>query len=692
MGVRGLYPYIRDSDSTPPYKWHRVVNISTYQTVVIDTYNWVQSIYNARYWDTNYGGDYITLSNFLRKFIDNLRDFGLEPVFVTDGVLQLEKLAENLSRKTAKQRQVYNNYENRKIPYNASNCLQFDACMFKVLEEKGVEHLKALAEGDAYTAMVANQRNALLITRDNDYYIFPYSGKTAFLNFDDLGTRMNDNRRYQDTRLAHKQATNSTSINQFVPVFDQQMFCDYHKCTVQDLIRIPLTCGNDFTERTPTRWNEWSIICALKNTDLEEIYSRNNKSEKYETVVKFYSLDPSFCRGMGTKFVRDRFDYPENPDISDLHWKMYYSNRIDAYDMSVLITGRRLDSYLLDDRNKEPAWSTAEPILAKISTILQIPNSEQILHFKRRSFSSEWWCCRQTSSKLSSIHPSFTISKKVTLDNITKQDNKFNLLKQVFNHPPSITSLQEAHLLAITVAEFMSLSNVEFDVKEAIIDAVLLQYSIFKCSESEERFLRFFERQNKILKNKQQSDPIYDSRENLSGLADWNVVYSAVYRLGMILGTTWDFGLDPGRYWQGSAMKYLLNERLNSKDARCYIRQMGNALLGMENDKVFETFEQVKWTANEFYEHWCDSESGLGIDTDNEIQDMIDSKLTYVEILQKTDEIPKIRPKTRRRTSSSVSSVTSNSSATWVHSKLRQKTRTSCNTITEKLSNFHFPR
>merc|ERR1712071_663437 len=273
---------------------------------------------------------------------------------------------------------------------------------------------------------------------------------------------------------------------------------------------------------------------------------------------------------------------------------------------------------------------------------------------------------------------SFNLTQKTTLDNIKTQDNKFNLIKQVFNHPSSIKTLHEAHLLAITVAEFMSLSNAEFKVKEEISDAVLLQYSIFECSKSKERYLRFFDRQNKILR----CDPIYDSRENLSGLADWNVVYSAVYRLGMILGTTWEFGLDPGRYWQGSAMKYLLYERLNAKDAECYHRQMRNALPGMDNDKIFETFEQVKWTANEFYEHWRDSESRLKNDNDNGIQG-IDSKLTYVDILQKTDENLKIRPKTRRRrTSSSVSSVSSNSSITWVHSKLRQKTRTSCNTIT----------
>ena len=139
-------------------------------------------------------------------------------------------------------------------------------------------------------------------------------------------------------------------------------------------------------------------------------------------------------------------------------------------------------------------------------------------------------------------------------------------------------------------------------------------------------------------------------------------------------------------------MKYLLNERLNARDAESYRRQMINALPGMDNDKVFETFEQVKFTATEFYDHWRETQNEIKNVTDNEIKDT-DSKLTFVEILQNSEQIPKIRPKTRARTSKSVSStVSSTSSTTLVHSKLRQKTRTSCNTITERLSNFHFPR
>ena len=60
--------------------------------------------------------------------------------------------------------------------------------------------------------------------------------------------------------------------------------------------------------------------------------------------------------------------------------------------------------------------------------------------------------------------------------------------------------------------------------------------------------MQFAKRQNdRILSRK---DPIYKSSEILSGLADWNVIYNAGFRLGMILGTTKEFGLDPERYME----------------------------------------------------------------------------------------------------------------------------------------------
>lgn len=266
MGVRGLYPYI--SKSPKSYLWHRIVPISSYQNVVIDTYNWLLSIYTTKEWDVNYGGDYISLGNHIRKFINQVRQKGLEPVFVTDGVLLLEKLPENLARKKSKQNEVYKNFDNKR-PGNASNVLSLYYVMSKVCDDNKVEHHIAKAEGDPYTAFIANQKdNALLITRDNDYYIFPYQGQTSFLHLDEFYSR------------------DKKSINQLVRVFDQKLFCEYHECKAQDLVKIPLACGNDFTKRNNMKWDKWGMFVALAENNYKQKFIKKGKFEEYQTNIQ----------------------------------------------------------------------------------------------------------------------------------------------------------------------------------------------------------------------------------------------------------------------------------------------------------------------------------------------------------------------------------------------------------------------
>lgn len=294
-----------------------------------------------------------------------------------------------------------------------------------------------------------------------------------------------------------------------------------------------------------------------------ECGTSQNGTDTSERTVEFYSLDKKFCQGGNTRIAE------KEANLSDLHWKYFYSNRIDAYDMSILTTGRRLDTYLLDDKTKTPAWTTAEPILDRILEILEVPKKQhKITHYSRKEGDSDWVKTEKTqlsssSSKSTNFHASFSSQVNIinlkyiqTIDDKIKRalnpgcvhKLKFDLLKQVFNHPSSITTLHEAHLLVILLAEFMMLSKVEFKKKEAIVDSILAEYSILQNIKTEctrNSFIQFAKRRNCRMFRK---DPIYKSKEILSGLADWNVIYNAGFRLGMILGTTTQFGLDPEKY------------------------------------------------------------------------------------------------------------------------------------------------
>lgn len=87
MGVRGLWSHIRNNG----YNFREIKLQNSY--IVFDGYNIVNKLYLDSPIFTQYNGEYLVYDIVIQIFLDNLRKCNLEPIFVFDGIHEVDPSA-----------------------------------------------------------------------------------------------------------------------------------------------------------------------------------------------------------------------------------------------------------------------------------------------------------------------------------------------------------------------------------------------------------------------------------------------------------------------------------------------------------------------------------------------------------------------------------------------------------------------
>ncbi|XP_019853423.1 PREDICTED: protein asteroid homolog 1-like [Amphimedon queenslandica] len=174
MGIKGLTTYMQKN-----YEWKEIGKDSPLRgQLLIDAMSCCYSLYDGIDW--TYGGQYKEFDQKCRAFLANLRQSGIEPIFVFDGVdYEGEKARVILERKekTAKCIQSLLLYGNYPIDGPRSCLPVFAKVVFmEVLKELRIPFIVADGDADSLTVSISNFYGCPVLSSDSDYYIFNVKG------------------------------------------------------------------------------------------------------------------------------------------------------------------------------------------------------------------------------------------------------------------------------------------------------------------------------------------------------------------------------------------------------------------------------------------------------------------------------------------------------------------------------------
>uniref|UniRef100_A0A1X7UMU5 Asteroid domain-containing protein n=1 Tax=Amphimedon queenslandica TaxID=400682 RepID=A0A1X7UMU5_AMPQE len=121
-----------------------------------------------------HGGQYGELRDHFIRFFSRLRDSGIDPIVIFDGVdYNQEKNATKLHRKKEKVKNIFKAMLNHDERLSDSVLPILTGIVFcETLKELGVEFIFADGDADQDTAQIANHYNCPVIANDSDYFIF----------------------------------------------------------------------------------------------------------------------------------------------------------------------------------------------------------------------------------------------------------------------------------------------------------------------------------------------------------------------------------------------------------------------------------------------------------------------------------------------------------------------------------------
>ena len=169
MGIQYLTTLIKEH--YPPRTWR---TITPRGKLVLDGKSISRTLSTSKEFDWMHGGQYGELRDRVIRFFSRLRDSGIDPIVIFDGVdYNQEKSATKLHRKKEKVKNIFKalSHHNER-PSGSALPIFTDIVFYETLKELGVEFIFADGDADQDTAQIANHYNCPVVANDSDYFIF----------------------------------------------------------------------------------------------------------------------------------------------------------------------------------------------------------------------------------------------------------------------------------------------------------------------------------------------------------------------------------------------------------------------------------------------------------------------------------------------------------------------------------------
>ena len=295
MGIRYLTTLI---DKHYPSKTWRT--ITPRGKLVLDGMSISRTVASRKF-DWIYGGQYWELRDHFIRFFSRLRDSGIDPIVIFDGVdYNQDKVDTILDRMKQKVENVFKTFTTNTISGSALPIF-IDIVFCETLKELGVEFIFADGDADRDTAQIANHYNCPVVANDSDYFIFNL--KAGYIPMDCLywDQQPVKAKLYERDRFAYK-------------------FYFNHD---RDLIYlIPVIMGNDFITRanSPSLKKDIKITkqrAKEKGTRIIEIikdYEFEDKLEilyyisTFKTVTDFQTHLSKICPDGTTRIIHENYE------------------------------------------------------------------------------------------------------------------------------------------------------------------------------------------------------------------------------------------------------------------------------------------------------------------------------------------------------------------------------------------------
>ena len=167
MGIQSLTTLVKEHYSSKTWR-----TIRPRGKLVLDGNSISRTMSSSKEFDGIYGGQYGELRDHFIRFFSRLRDSGIDPIVIFDGVdYNEDKTDTKLHQKKDRVKNVFKVI--LKNERSGSSLPIFGGIVFcEALKELGVEFIFADGDADRDTAQIANHYNCPVVANDSDYFIF----------------------------------------------------------------------------------------------------------------------------------------------------------------------------------------------------------------------------------------------------------------------------------------------------------------------------------------------------------------------------------------------------------------------------------------------------------------------------------------------------------------------------------------
>ena len=548
MGITGLMGMIMDH--YPPETW-KTYTFRKGSRVILDGKNICSGPRKLRY-NWVHGGQYGELRAYFNHFFKCLRENGIEPIVVFDGVDYTEEKSDT---KLRRQNERIRNIRNGLLEDDRSEGVRplFLIIVFcEIVKENGVKLICVDGDADRDIALLANHYNCPVVADDSDYFIFPL--KAGYIPINEL--------RWYDSPVTAKIYKRERFAYKFYFDSDPKM-----------IYLIPAIMGNDFIKRRYFPRLKGNIERTVKK-DIEKgtkIASEDNKKFKetlelwyyissFRTVEEFISQCWHCSRFEATTIAQNYQQAKEIYHVKDVKFsekhlmlhtilesanktllpnfiiRQYRNGYFTASEMAVLVQNKSTIPVVIDNPNCSSSMKIGQSIRKCLYRIME-PYLEEATVLETIRVGQEFCCesvaCADESLNLPSI------------DNMTSLSNDYRILVlcKAMDAPPEVLqdfSESKWKLVALSLHFWSKHANPDNHTIKALILCFIDSY--FNNAECSDLEYTSYERDDMWL-------------QLLHIFAQWQCVYYDAFRLNNVLMNPLEF-MSPALLFNGKLVMH----------------------------------------------------------------------------------------------------------------------------------------
>ena len=372
MGVPGLTTFIQERFRG----WERRELTGK---LVIDAYSLCFYLHIAGGIPWIYGGQYARLRDETRRFVDTLKEAGVVPVFVFDGIDYEGKKASVLRRRRKDSiatihKSLYENH--RAVAQNVLPLFAFEVYR-EALRQCQVEFYVVDGEADPEAVALANRYSCPVLSNDSDYYLFNVeAGYVPLSSFEWESGGPVVGQVYLLSSFAQCLGV-PAELCYALPVFLGNDFIKSPLLDDQDIkADIKRLVLHSFTSRAET------VVAYLsKFSSFDDLHDRlaslpsngahlaHRLSKKFEHSKEMYTIGQSEAEDLFQNTIlkfQDRAEFPEW--IIRQYREGYFTSNL----MEVAVLGKTILRVLPDDPKEDTSMTASRPIRQAIYGILKL--------------------------------------------------------------------------------------------------------------------------------------------------------------------------------------------------------------------------------------------------------------------------------------------------------------------------------